>query len=172
MVAVGLSGIILTGIVSANLHMIQSGLRMTNFTDSEIRTHRAFDQLGRDLKGAVDLTWNSATDITLTIPVSDTTMTQVTYAWSANDGIFYRVAGANSAVTTGRTILLKGNPTSGRSFTIFSRLDGDGVATSSDDTTRIVSVKLPVKKGFGPTVAATTETNMAATFTLRNKASF
>lgn len=173
MVAAGLSGLILTGVLSANLHMLRSGLRMSNYTEIDSQVHRAFDQFGRDAKQAVDLKWNSSSDITFTIPASDTTMKQVTYAWSSANGTFYRVPGADSSAQTGRAVLVSGIPATiqGAAGFAFSRFDGNGTAATTDGATRLLTVKLSVTRSAGM-MAATTETGISATFALRNKASF
>lgn len=172
-VAASLTGMILVGILSTSLHMIRSGLRMNNYTEIDRQVRRAFDTLGRDLKQAVDITWNASNDITLTVPTSDTTMANVTYAWSSTDGTFYRVAGSDSKVTSGRTILVRGIPTQaqGAAGLIFTRYGVDGTAATTNDTTRIVTVTLSVARS-AKMLNTTTETGLSATFALRNKASF
>ncbi len=173
MVAASLSGMILLGILSTSLHMTRSGLRIDNYTEIDKQVRRAFDVLGRDLKQAVDITWHASNDITLTIPTSDTTMANVTYAWSATDGTFYRVAGSDSTVMNGRTILLRGIPAQaqGAAGLVFTRFGTDGTAATINETTRIITVTLSVARS-ARMLNTTTATGFSATFALRNKASF
>ena len=173
LIAAGLSGIILAGVLTANLQIIRNGVRLAHYAEMESQVRRAFVFLGRDLKHAVDITWNGENDITLTIPVSATAMTKVTYAWTAASGTFYRVAGASSAETIGRLELVRGIPAQfgGRAGLVFTRFDRTGAAATTDDATRIITVTLTVVRGAN-TLARTTQNGVSATFALRNKSSF
>jgi prepilin-type N-terminal cleavage/methylation domain-containing protein len=173
LIATGLSGIILAGVLTANLQIIRSGVRITHYAEMESQVRRAFTFLGRDLKQAVDITWNGENDITLTIPASATTMTKVTYAWTAASGTFFRVAGASSAATVGRLELVRGIPAQvgGRAGLVFARFDRTGAAATTDDATRIITVTVTVVRS-AKTLASTSQNGVSAKFALRNKSSF
>lgn len=172
LVAASLGLVVLAGVLTANLQIMRSGVRITQYSEMETQVRRALDTLGHDLKEALDLKWNSESDITLTIPTSDTTSAQVTYAWTAASESFYRVAGASSAATTGRLELVRGIPAlpGGGAGLTFSRFDRDGATATTDAATKRISVTMTVTRS-ARTAATTSENTVSATFTLRNKPS-
>ena len=169
LVAATVSGIVLTGVLATTVELARSSMRVTHYADMDMQVRRAFEQLGVDLKAASNLTWNSATDITVTVPRSDGTSEQFTYAWSSSTETFYRVPGASSASYTGRRDLIRGIPSAANGGTglAFARLDSGGNATSSDAATKRLQISLTVSRNVG--TAAKTRTVAATVFTLRNK---
>ncbi len=172
MVAAALSVFVLAGVLTANLQIIRNGVRIGQYAEMESQVRRALDTLGRDLKEAVDVTWNGPSDLTLTIPTSDTTTAQVTYAWTAASGNFFRVAGANSATLVGRLELVRGiRPLAdGSPGLVFARFDRDGAPTTTDATTKSIMVSMTVTRKT-TTVATTSQNAVSALITLRNKSS-
>jgi Tfp pilus assembly protein PilW len=172
MVAASLSVFVLAGVLTANLQIIRSGVRITQYAEMESQVRRALDYLGRDLKEALNITWNGESDITLTIPTSDTTSTQVTYAWTAASQSFFRVAGASSAVIAGRLELVRGIPplTDGSAGVKFARFNRDGAAATTNGATKSVAVTMTVTRN-AQTVTAASQNAASATFTMRNKPS-
>lgn len=170
MIAGALGVFILAGVLTANLQIIRGGVRLGQYGEMETQVRRALDFLAHDLRAATAVTWNSASDLTLTIPASGSTTAQVTYAWSSTDANFYRVAGASSATLTGRLELVRGIPAlaNGNAGVTFARFDRDGVAATTDATTKMIQVTLTVKRS-AQTVATTSEQAVSATFVLRNK---
>jgi prepilin-type N-terminal cleavage/methylation domain-containing protein len=162
LVAVGLSGLVLTGVLKASLHIMRSGVRLTHYAEMNTQVRRAFEQLAIDVKAASAFTYNSANDITVTVAESDGTSSQFTYAWNSSTLIFYRVAGASSAATTGRVQLM-----TGVSALSFSRLTTTGSAASTDNATK--SLKIAITVARTATGAARSTSTAATTFTLRNK---
>jgi len=171
MVAATLSVFVLAGVLAANLQIIRSSVRMTQYVEMDSQVRRALDFLSHDLRSASTLTWNGNSDITLTIPTSGGATAQVTYAWTAASGTFFRVAGASSAALNGRLELVRGITTlpGGTAGLTFARFDRDGVATASDAATKSVQVNLTVTRSAQTTVA-TSENAVSATFTMRSKA--
>ncbi len=169
LIAATVSGILLTAVLATTVEMARSSVRISNYTDMDLQVRRAFEQLGIDLKAASNLTWNSSSDITVTVPKSDGTTTQVTYAWNSTTETFYRVPGTSSASYTGRRDLVRGIPSAANGGTglAFARLDSNGNATSSDAATKRLQVTFTVTRGVG--TAAKTRTAAATVFTLRNK---
>lgn len=172
MVATAISVFILAGVLTANLQIMRSGVRITQYAEMEAQVRRGLDYLGRDLKSALDITWNSETDITLTLPVPDGTTTKVTYAWTAASGSFFRVPGASSTVTTGRLELVRGIPAlaGGLPGLSFARFDYNGVAATTDATTKRITVTMNVARSATTAVAAN-QNSVSVSFTLRSKTS-
>jgi len=135
---------------------------------SQVR--RGIEQLAGDLRSASAITWNSASDITLTIPTSDGATRQVTYAWTAATQAFFMVPGASSAATGGRVYLVQGIPvrSDGSDGVMFARYDRDGNVATTDLATKGVQVSLNVVRS-AQTAAGTTDTAVSAIFILRNK---
>lgn len=169
MVAATLSLIVLAGVLSANLQVIRGGLRIGQYVEMETQVRRALDTLGRDLKSASAIKWNSASDITLTIPAGNGSTSQVTYAWTSASQSFFRVAGASSATVVGRLELIRGIPAQagGAAGLTFARYDRDGVAATTDTATKSIQITLRARRSAN-TAVDTTEA-VAATFTLRSK---
>ena len=99
MVASALGVFILAGVLAANLQIIRGGVRITQYVEMETQVRRALDWIAHDLRSASAITWNNASDLTLTIPAGGGATAQVTYAWTAASGAFFRVAGASSSAS-------------------------------------------------------------------------
>ncbi|MDI1336577.1 MAG: prepilin-type N-terminal cleavage/methylation domain-containing protein [Lacunisphaera sp.] len=170
MVAVLLSGIVMTGILTTNLQLVRSGVRVTQYAEMSSQVRRGLEQLEGDVKGAISITWNGASDITLTLPSQAGTTSQVTYAWTSATQSFFSVPGASSAVTAGRVYLVNGIPplAGGAAGCVFARYDKDGNAATTDAATKKVQVSLNAVR-TARTVANSTDTTVSAIFILRNK---
>jgi prepilin-type N-terminal cleavage/methylation domain-containing protein len=170
MVAALLGGLVLTGVLATDLQLMRSGVRVTQYSEMSAQVRRAIDHLEGDLKSASAITWNNASDITLTIPTSSGSARQVTYAWTSATQAFFSVTGASSAVTTGRVVHVTGIPTrsDGSAGVTFARYDRDGNAATTDLATKRVQVSLNLVRKAGTTANAT-DTAVSAIFILRNK---
>jgi type II secretory pathway component PulJ len=170
MVAAGLGALVLTGVLATNLELLRSGARVTQYAEMSAQVRRGLQQLEVDLKSASAITWKSASDITLTIPTSDGSTRQVTYAWTGATQGFFLVPGASSAATTGRVDLVKGIPAlpDGSAGVIFARYNRDGATATTDLATKSVQVSLYVLRTSSQT-RSTTDTAVSARFILRNK---
>lgn len=170
MMAALLAGIVLTGVITTNLQLLRSGVRVTQYAEMSSQVRRAVGQLEGDLKSASAITWNNGSDITLTIPTTAGGTRQVTYAWTSATQSFFLVPGASSAVTAGRVVLVSGIPTraDGSAGVAFARYDRDGNAASTDAATKRVQVSMNVVRS-ARTAANTTDTAVSAIFILRNK---
>jgi len=168
MVAATLAALVLTGVLTTNLQLMRSGVRITQYAEMSAQVRRGVEQLEGDLKSAITITWNNASDITLTLPNQDGTTRQVTYAWtSATQGLF-QVPGASSAVTTGRIFLVRGIPAlaDGTAGVTFARFDRDGNAALTDLATKRIQIILHVVRSAQTTA---TDPAVSAAFVLRNK---
>lgn len=171
LIAATLSVFVLAGVLAANLQVIRGGVRLAFYAEMDSQVRRALDVLARDLKAASSIKWNGTSDLTLTIPASGGATAQVTYAWTAASGSFFRVAGASSAALNGRLELVRGIAAlpDGSAGVTFARFDRDGVATTSDATTQSVQITMTVSRS-ARTTATASEKGVSATFTLRSKA--
>ena len=162
LVTLGISGFVLAGVLTANLQLMRSSIRVTQYAEMDTQVRRAFEQMAVDLKAASAFTYNGAADITVTVAKSDGTTSQFTYAWSSTTGIFFRVPGASSSTQTGRVQLMQGI-----SALSFSRLDTSGSAATTDNATKQVKISLTVSRSARGAAKATS--TVATTFALRNK---
>ena len=165
-----LSGLVLTGVLATSLQLMRSSVRITQYAEMSAQIRRGLGQLGHDLKIASAIKWNSASDITLTLPTTSGTTTQVTYAWTSATQSLFVVPGTDSTVTTGRFFLVRGIPAlaHGSAGVTFARYDRDGNAATTDLATKRVQINLNVVRRTGQTAAAT-DTAVSAIFILRNK---
>lgn len=170
MVAALLSGLVLTGVMTTNLQLMRSGVRLTQYAEMSTQVRRGLEPLGVDIKSASAIKWNGASDITLTIPTAAGATRQVTYAWTAATRSLFQVPGADSTVTTGRVYLVRGITAfaDGTAGATFARFDRDGAAATTDLATKRIQIVLNVAR-TATTVATTTDTAVSAGFVLRNK---
>ena len=170
MVVVLLSGIVLTGVLTTYLQLMRSGTRLTQYAEMNAQVRRGLTQLGQDLQNASAVTWNNASDITLTIPTLAGATRNVTYAWTSATQSLFLVPGTSSSVTTGRIFLVSGIPANadGTAGVTFTRFDRDGLAATTDLLTKRVQVRLNVVRS-PRTAAQATDPAVSASFLLRNK---
>jgi hypothetical protein len=161
---------VLAGVLAANLQIMRSAVRLSHYVEMDAQVRRGLDFLSHDLKAASSLTFNGNSDITLTIPTSGGGTAQVTYAWTADSGTFFRVAGASSATLTGRLELVRGIAPlpDGTAGLTFARFDHDGAATTSDAAARSIQITMTVTRNT-QAVAAASQKAVSVTYTLRSK---
>ncbi len=170
MVAAGISGFILAGLLATNLHLAKSGVRLANYSEMGAQARRALEQFGNEARLASNMVLNGTGDITLSIPDLNGVVSQVTYAWTADTLALFRVAGASSAVTTGRSVLVRGIPTpsGGGTGVLFERFDRAGAACTTDAATKFLRVSFTLSRTTA--VMARSSQTATAMFVLRNKA--
>lgn len=148
----------------------RSGVNVASYSMSESEIRRAMEEFGQDVRMASDLTWNSSTSVTLTVPSQYTSYgNRVTYAYDDTTSgtsarSFYRVPGLPNS-SAPRTIFVR--DVSEFAFARFNRLDGP--ATSNDETKRL-QLTMNVRRS-GQTVVAATTSAVSASYLLRNKVS-
>ena len=170
LISAALGSFVLAAVLAANLHLARSGLRAARYAELEPQVRRGLEALGTDLRSASGLVLNGPSDLTLTVPNSNGSTTQFTYAWTSGTAALIRVQGADSTATTGRIILISGVPPAadGTAGVVFERLDRDGAATNTDPSTKQIRVRLTAARGVGSGAPATRYASAA--FMLRNKA--
>lgn len=170
LVAATLSGLVLAGVATTALQIARGGVRMNQYAEMGTQARRGIEQLEGDLKSASAITWNNASDITLTIPTTGGSTRQVTYAWTGATQAFFLVPGASSAATAGRVVLIRDLPAraDGSAGLVFSRYDLAGSAAPTDAATKSLQVTVYVARSARG-MANTTDTAVSAIFVLRNK---
>ncbi|MCF7761883.1 MAG: prepilin-type N-terminal cleavage/methylation domain-containing protein, partial [Cephaloticoccus sp.] len=165
LVVVVLSGIVLTGVMTTNLQLMRSGVRITQYAEMSTQIRRGFEQLGTDLRNAQSITWNGPSDITMTVPTLSGTSRAVTYAWTNATQSFFVVPGTDSTVTTGRIILVRGIPAyaDGSPGASFSRYDRTGGVATTDLAMKRIQLTLNVVRQ-ARTSATATDTAVSAAF--------
>jgi prepilin-type N-terminal cleavage/methylation domain-containing protein len=165
MVATTVSGLVLAGVLATTLQIARGGARFGDYSEMDTQTRRALEQFGGDVRLATDLTWNGASDLTLSVPDANGTVSTVTYAWTSSSQMFFSVPGASSATTTGRIVLVSNL---GGSGVVFERLNRSGVVVTTDAAAKFLRVSYTLTRSrIGGT---TTTQRAAALFALRNKA--
>ena len=170
LVAATLSGLVLAGVAATALQIMRSGVRVNQYAEMSTQVRRGLEQLEGDLRSASAITWNNASDITLTVPTPGGATRQVTYAWTGAAQAFYLVPGTSSAATAGRVILIRDLPArpNGSAGLVFNRYDLAGNAATTDAATKSLQVTVyAVRSARG--MANTTDTAVSAIFVLRNK---
>jgi type II secretory pathway pseudopilin PulG len=170
MVAVLLSGIVLASVLTTSVQLMRGGVRLTQYAEMNAQIRRALEHLGVDLQNATAITWNGASDITLTVPALANATRQVTYAWTGATQSLFLVPGPDSSVTAGRIILVNRIPAfaGGAAGVSFARFDRDGNPAVTDLATKRVQVIMNVVRQ-AQTAATATDTAVSAAFLLRNK---
>ncbi|MDI1334654.1 MAG: prepilin-type N-terminal cleavage/methylation domain-containing protein [Lacunisphaera sp.] len=170
MVASGIGSVILSGVLSVVLMMGRSGLSASNYADMEAQSRRAVDEFAQDVRMASNLTWNSATSVTLTVPDNYAADgNKVTYALDSSASgptahCFYRQPGTVGAGSARFT--LARNVTT-LNFARFTRTNA--VATSELSAKRL-QLTMNLRTSRQTTVDQNTLV-VSASYVLRNKPS-
>jgi len=168
LIGTSLSSIVLAGVLSAFLMLGRSGMNAASYAVSEAEIRRGVEEFSQDVRMASDITWNSTTSITLTVPNNYAGHgNQVTYAYdNSTTGetaqSFYRKPGTASS-TAGTLIFVRG--VSSFAFARFNRLDA---AASNDTETKRIQISMNVRR-TGATLVAANTTLVMASYILRNK---
>jgi hypothetical protein len=157
-------------VLSVVLMMGRSGLSASNYADMETQSRRAVDEFAQDVRMASNLTWNSATSVTLTVPDNYAADgNKVTYALdSAATGptarSFYRQPGVPASGSS-RFVLAR-NVTS-LNFVRYTR-------TNAVAATELATKRLQLTMNLRTTRQTTVDQNtlvVSASYVLRNKPS-
>jgi prepilin-type N-terminal cleavage/methylation domain-containing protein len=169
MIAAGLSGFILSAVLSAFLMIGRSGYNASNYAVMEAEARRALETFSQEARQANNIVWNSANSVTLTVVASSGDYT-VTYAYDSGASgttanCFYRLPGASSSTST-RLILVR-NVTD-FSFRRYKVVNGADYAAANDLETKQIQITLRSTR-TGMTTVATTNAVLSARVVLRNK---
>ncbi len=170
MVASGIGSFILTGVLSVVLMMGRSGLSAANYADMESQSRRAVDEFAQDVRMASNLTWNSATSVTLTVPDNYAADgNQVTYALDGSAtgptaNSFYRQPGGSGS---GRPRFTLARNVTALNFVRYTRTN----AVAADEAS---TKRLQLTMNLRTTRQTTVDQNtlvVSASYVLRNKPS-
>jgi prepilin-type N-terminal cleavage/methylation domain-containing protein len=170
MIAMTLSVVAMSGILSTALMISRSGYRIDQYTDMENESRKSLEQFGQDVRMSQDVVWHDANSLTLTLPVDATgTATQTcTYTYDPAAKTFARTStGKTSVLLTGiEECTLMGfkingdpthtSPTPASSWTTISNSTKQLQLSVSSQRTQTASVKTGQKV-------------ISARFILRNK---
>ncbi len=172
LVALTLSGFLLTAVLGTTLYLIRSGMEVAQYAEMDAQIRRAVDRFGNDVKVATDITWNGSSDITLTLPDASGGSSTLTYAWDAASRALYVVPGGSSAASTGRLYLITdvGTSPDGGAGVSFVRHDRTGAVATTDAATKRIQIRITVLRHANPALPPVSSSG-AATFILRNKVS-
>lgn len=170
MVASGIGSVILTGVLSVVLMMGRSGLSASNYADMEAQSRRAVDEFAQDVRMASNLTWNSSTSVTLTVPdnyAADSN--RVTYALDAaatgpTAHSFYRQPGEPGSA--GARFVLARNVTA----LTFARYTRTNAVAADEAATKRLQLTMNLRTTRQTTVDQNTLV-VSASYVLRNKPS-
>ncbi len=109
LVAAGLSGFILSGILTTFVMLGRSGYNAANYSIMEAEARRALETFSEEARLSSNITWNGSNSITLTV-VNAAGTYLVTYAYDTTSSgntskCFYRLPGAASSVLSARVVL-------------------------------------------------------------------
>lgn len=169
LVAAGLSGFILSGILTTFVMLGRSGYNAANYSIMEAEARRALETFSEEARLSSNITWNSSNSITLTVVNSSGTYL-VTYAYDTTSGgntskCFYRLPGAASS-TSARRILVRN--VSDFAFRRYKVVNGVDYSASNDLETKQIQITLRSVRTGATTVAATNAV-LSARVVLRNK---
>lgn len=166
MVSAAIASFILLGILQTFLMIGRSGYNAGNYCVMEAESRRAMETFSEEVRMARNITWNSSTSITLSIPTATSATYSVTYAYdSSTTGstaqCFYRSSG-------GTTRILVRNVTS-FAFQRYKLVtsSGSNIATNDLETKQIQLTLQTTMQGT--TTAAATNAVLSARYILRNK---
>jgi prepilin-type N-terminal cleavage/methylation domain-containing protein len=170
LIAAAVAGLVLSGVIAANLHLVRSGMRITQYAEMDSQVRSALEQFGRHAKIATAIKWNGRSDITFTVPTLAGEVTAVTYAWDEAQRLFFFVPGSVSTAPAGRVQLVRGiaPQTGGNSGVTFARFDRDGNPATADGDTKRIEINMTLSRGTAAS-AGRTQQVVSASFTMRNK---
>lgn len=168
LIASSLGAFVLAGVLSSFLMLGRSGVNIANYSEMEAQVRRGMEEFAQDIRTASNVTWNSTTSITLTVPDNyASTANLVTYVYDnsssgATSRCFYRMPG-DATASNAKTIFIR-NIVSG-SFARFDRLNA---TTTTDPSTKRIQLSLMLRKS-GSTLVDTSNIMISASYILRNK---
>jgi hypothetical protein len=171
-IASALSGFVLAGVLSAFVFIGRSGFRTSSQGELENEVRRGLETFAEDVRVAVDIHWNSAQSITLTLPAGATS-SQVTWAYDGSvggetSGCLYRVPGDASSPQPRRILVHQLRPDF--NFQRF-KVEQDGVAdntAANDLETKQLQLVLCAQRLHVATIGVT-QSVVSARYVLRNK---
>ncbi|MBI2514112.1 MAG: prepilin-type N-terminal cleavage/methylation domain-containing protein [Opitutae bacterium] len=162
LISSSLAAFVLTGVMTCFLFLGRSGANIQNYNDMEGQARRGLEQFAQDVRQASEITWNSATDVTLTVDAAS-----VRWAYDAASGKLYRrTSTATREMITGITsFTYKAYTIAGVEITSFSSASA---LTTAGQTTKQLQISLEASR-TSTTAARATNLVLSARYVLRNK---
>lgn len=172
-IAASLGSMILAGVVTAFVMLVQSSVRVSNYSRMESETRRAFEHLAINARMAnrfsAVFSGGVITSVTFTIPNNDlSAVTRVTYGFDTSNSTnrtLFVVPGGDPNATAGRFTLV--NRVTGLSFLRYDRL-GVLIPASTTTNTGVKHLQVSLNVTRSGSGAATTQVIRSSAFTLRN----
>ncbi|MBA3849168.1 MAG: hypothetical protein C0502_04130 [Opitutus sp.] len=144
------------------LFLGRSGANIQNYNDMEAQSRRGLEQFAQDVRQASAITWNSSTDVTLTVDGAS-----IQWAFDSASGKLYRrTSTATREIITGITsFTYKAYTINGTEITDFSSATA---LTNAGKSTKQLQVSLEATR-TSRTVARATNLVLSARYILRNK---
>ena len=169
-----ISTFILAGVLTAFLFLGRSGANIGNYSEMEKEARRGLELFAEDTRQAVNLYWNSATSVRLTMPPSGAVGTTITYSYIARSGTFVRQVTVGTLVHPPATLIqgvaafsFSGYMITGTAVDL-SDLSTDTLRQTASRVTKQLQISLRANRS-SRTVATATNTVLSARFILRNK---
>jgi prepilin-type N-terminal cleavage/methylation domain-containing protein len=168
-VSTGLSGFIMTGILSSFVLVGQNSYNAANYSVMEAESRRALASFTEEARMADNITWTSGSSVTLSV-VNSTSNYLVTYAYdSATSGTtsrtFYRKLGGASSTSTPQILVRN---VSDFAFRRYKVVNGTDFSAANDLETKQIQITLRTVRTGATTVNATNAV-LSARVVLRNK---
>lgn len=170
MMALAIGTIVSAGATSSFLLLGRTAIRVGNYHEMAKQTSGALERFAQDVRMGSDITWNSSSSITLTVPDNyAATGNSVTYAWEPNPAIatfrcFYVMPGT-AADSNARVVLLR--EVTAFNYARFNRLDAPA---TTDPQIKRIQINMTTSRSSVTTVKTSNEV-VSASYILRNKQS-
>ena len=182
MIGSTIGSFVLLGVLSTFLMLGRSGTNIVSYTTMDAQTRRALEDFSQDVRMASNLTWNSDSSITLTVPDNyGSNSNQVTYAWDTTAGSatyqrFYRSPATSTAAAGTKTSYIS-NVT--RFVYLFydrrdARIDTQASPPPTAAAIQAAAKRVQINRTIttaNRTEVTATDTTLSASFVLRNKIS-
>jgi hypothetical protein len=168
-VSTGLSGVLMTGVLSSFILMGQNSYNAANYSVMEAESRRALASFTEEARMADNITWTSSNSVTLSV-VNSTSHYDVTYAYdSSTSGTtarsFYRKLGTASSTSTPQILVRN---VSDFAFRRYKVVNGTDFSASNDLETKQIQITLRTVR-TGMTTVNATNAVLSARVVLRNK---
>jgi prepilin-type N-terminal cleavage/methylation domain-containing protein len=164
MIGASLGSMILAGVLSTFLMLGRNGANIANYSIMETQSRRALEEFSQDVRMADNVTWNSSSSITLSVPNNYTsTSNNVTYFYDSSTQAFYRRPGTTSTIDGTQTKFISNVV----SFS-YSRYDRINNPATLDTTTKRIQLSMTARTTT-KTTATASNIILSASYILRNK---
>ena len=173
MIGATLTGLILTGVLSALLSMGRGEFLASAYSELDTEARRGLEIFGADVRNAKDVHWNGVQSVTLTLVAGGTGPAFVTYAYDSNPGSatyrsFYRLIGDATSTLPRRALVREvGSDFAFHRYKIVQPGISQNESTSDLDTKQLQVTWRASRSRTN--VAQATQSAVSASFILRNK---